>query len=340
MAGQAAEAVRRPRTDYLPLYDVINGPAANAALTVAHRRGLFRVLEGTRLTAGELGEALELKPRSLDAMLPVLVTLGLLDAEDGRYGLSGLSEDYLLESSPTHVGFLVDVLAEGDWSFAVWDAAVASGEPQRPDMNFATFEEQADAARGFTRAMHSLSFAPALVWPELIDLAGVGVVLDVGGGSGAHSICACLQWPALRALVLDLPPVCDVAEEFVAKHGLADRISTHGGDMWVDPFPAADVHFYSNILHDWPPAKGRFLLEKSLAALESGGRILIHEVLFDDDKSGPASAALYSMWMLVASEGQQYSGGELTELLTGAGFADVRITPVAAPHSVVEARKP
>jgi len=44
--------------------------------------------------------------------------------------------------------------------------------------------------------------------------------------------------------------------------------------------------------------------------------------------------------MLVVAEGQQYSGRELAQMLAAAGFRDFRITPAAAPFSVVEARKP
>jgi len=91
--------------------------------------------------------------------------------------------------------------------------------------------------------MHSLSLAPALAWPELLDLSDACLLLDLAGGSGAHSIGACLCWPELRATVLDLPFVCDVAEEFVAAQRLDERISMHRADMWNDPFPPADVHF-------------------------------------------------------------------------------------------------
>jgi len=221
-----------------------------------------------------------------------------------------------------------------------WPQAVLSGVPQSAVGDFASFEEQAERARTFTRGMHGLSLGPSRVWPELVDLAGELTLLDVGGGSGAHAIGACLRWPQLRAVVLDLPAVCDVAAEFVAQHGLRARIATRHCDMWADDFPPADVHFYGNVLHDWPPEKNRILLEKSFRSLPPGGRILIHEGLFDDDKSGPPVIAAWSMAMLAWSEGQQYSGLELTELLTDAGFREIRISPTHGLYSLVEARKP
>ena len=250
--------VRRPRSDGSAVFDAILAPAGYFALPIAHQRGLFRLLEGKRLTLGEICEALELKPRPTNALLAAATSLGLLELSDDRYALTPLAEDYLLESSPTYMGFFLDLSLVGDHSYSAFDRAVGSDSSQRPDQDFASFEQHAEQASVFTRGMHSVSVASALVWPELVDLAGNRLLLDVGGGSGAHSIGVCLRWPELRAIVLDLPPVCDVADEFVARHSLEGRITTRHADMWADPFPPADVHFYSNILHDWP---GTFLIQ-------------------------------------------------------------------------------
>jgi hypothetical protein len=205
---------------------------------------------------------------------------------------------------------------------------------------FKSHEEQAELARTFTRAMHSSSMGPALAWPEVLDLSGHRLMLDIGGGSGAHCIGAALKWSNLQALVFDTPPVCEVAEEFITRHGLQSRIRTQVGDMWQDPFPPADLHLYSQIYHDWPPEKCQFLTEKSFESLESGGRIVIHEMLYNDDKTGPFPVAAFNIVMLLATEGQQYSGSELSAMLTEAGFIDIEVKPTFGYWSIVTGRKP
>ena len=133
-------------------------------------------------------------------------------------------------------------------------------------------------------------------------------MLDVGGGSGAHAIGAVTHWPHLRAVVFDLEPVCEVAREFIAKAGLQDRIETQSGDMWEDPFPEADLHFYSNIYHDWSREKG---------------------------------AVGFTILMLVwSADGGQYSGRELSEMLTDAGFRQIETKPTFGYHSIVTGVKP
>ena len=100
------------------------------------------------------------------------------------------------------------------------------------------------------------------------DWFRICLLLDVGGGSGAHALGAVLRWPHLQAVVFDIPPVCEVAEEVIACHGLQQRVSTQAGDMWEDAFPAADLHFYSQMYHGWALQKCQFLTQKSFASLQ------------------------------------------------------------------------
>jgi ubiquinone/menaquinone biosynthesis C-methylase UbiE len=179
-----------------------------------------------------------------------------------------------------------------------------------------------------------------MAWPKVVDLSGHRLMLDIGGGSGVHAMSAVRRWPALQALVLDLLPVCEVATEYIAREGLQDRVTTHVGNMWKDPFPSADVHFYSWIYHDWPPEKGRFLTEKSFRSLSSGGRIIVHELLLNDEKTGPAAVAAYSLIMLLFTEGQEYSGRELAAMLREAGFVGIEVKPTFGYFSIVTGHKP
>jgi len=173
--------------------------------------------------------------------------------------------------------------------------------------------------------MHSASMGPALAWPEKVDLSRYHLMLDVGGGSGAHSIGALSRWRNLNAVVLDRPPVCEVAREYAVKHGLSDRISAHSADMWSEPYPDADVHFYGMIFHDWPPEKCRFLAQKSIESLPPGGRVIVHEMLFNDDRTGPFDVAAFNIVMLMYVDGQQYAAREVSAMLTDAGFRDIEV---------------
>ena len=206
---------------------------------------------------------------------------------------------------------------------------------------FTSHQERADRVRTYTRAMHGTSMAAALAWPMRVDLSGHRLMLDIGGGSGAHAIGAAQRCAELQVVVFDRAPVCGVAEEFIARHGLQDRVRTQIGDMWADAFPPADLHFYSQIYHDWPPDRCRLLARKSFEALDPGGRVILHEMLYDDHKMGRFATAAMNINMLLWYEaGRQYSGREFSAMLEEAGFSDIEVTPTFGYYSIVIGRKP
>jgi acetylserotonin N-methyltransferase len=71
-----------------------------------------------------------------------------------------------------------------------------------------------------------------------------------------------------------------------------------------------------------------------------GGRIIIHEMLFNDDRTGPLSTAAFHMVMLIYIPGEQYSGRELSAMLADAGFRNIETIPTFGYWSVVTGVKP
>ncbi len=343
MNDQNPKTIRKPRADDRLLWDIIMGIYGYQAVLLAHDLKLFPLLAKKPLTLPEISDVLHIALRPAEALVSVCVSLGLITAVDSRYSLTPLSEDYFLESSPTYFGSFLEVsISTGVLAFERLKRAVLTNASQvygGEDL-YASHEEQTERAAAFTRMMHSHSMAAALAWPEKLDLATCGIMLDVGGGSGAHSLGAALKWQKLRAVILDLALVCKVAEEFIAHYGMQERIATHAANMWSDPFPPADVHFYSDIFHDFTLDKCRFLTQKSFSSLEHGGRIIIHEMLYNKEKTGPFTVAGYNVSMLLWAEGQQFSGSELSRMLQEAGFEDIDVIPTFGYWHIVTGRKP
>ena len=337
--------IRKPRTDDRLPWNIVTAIQGTPAVFVAYQLRLFSLLAGKPSTLDEICKAKGLKRRPAEAILAVSTSLGITRLRKGRYSLTAAGEDYFIEASPTYSGALFDLTIDNYaiYSFESLKRAVMTDAPQAygggAEM-FKSHEEQHELARKFTRSIHSASMAPAIVWPKKVGLSKHRVMLDIGGGSGAHSIGAVHRWPKLNAVVFDTTPVCEVASEIVAKYKMQARIGTHVGDMWIDPFPAADLHFYSMIFHDWPAEKCRVLARKSFDALEPGGRIIVHEMLLNKDRSGPFTVAANNIVMLLWTEGEQYSGGEISSMLREAGFAKIEVKPTFGYWSIVTGVKP
>ena len=119
MNQHTAATVRRPRMDYQPLHDIIFGLWGYPAILVAHDLKVFPLLAEAPRTLQEICAALQITHRPARALLAVCTSLGLVQVREGRYALTALSEDYLLESSPTYFGGMFDMMIANNavWSF-------------------------------------------------------------------------------------------------------------------------------------------------------------------------------------------------------------------------------
>jgi predicted O-methyltransferase YrrM len=115
-----------------------------------------------------------------------------------------------------------------------------------------------------------------------LDLSKHLAVLDVGGGSGVMSIALARKNPHLRACVLDLATVCDIAIRNIRRAGLSRRIRTLPGDI-RHKFPVGyDVIMFCDI---GPVTKQR--LRHAYDALPAGALIVAVDRYLSDDGTKP-----------------------------------------------------
>jgi len=131
-----------------------------------------------------------------------------------------------------------------------------------------------------------------------------------------------------------------IAARAIAARGCSAKVKVAAGDMLDDPLPRdADVHLYSNVLHDWDEPVVRQLIDKSFEALPSGGLIVIHDAFLNAAKDGPLHVAEYSVLLMHSSEGRCYSTREMEQYLTDAGFRETSYRDTAAARGVMTATK-
>jgi 3-hydroxy-5-methyl-1-naphthoate 3-O-methyltransferase len=320
----------------IPLMALATGFWASKTLAAAHELDLFsRLAGGAGITVAELVEALGMHPRPAEMLLTGCAALGLLEKTDGRYRNTPLSEAYLVRGKPYYFGGFVQMADER--LYAGWGRLAEALRTNRPTtwdpaVQSSMFDgEDPKVLALFWEAMHSISAMTARKLGGAVDFRHFRRLLDIGGGSGAYDIELCKQYGTLRATVFDLPHVTAIAAGKIAEAGLTDRIKTAGGSFFEQLPRDHDVHLLSMIMHDWDEAKNRALLRRSFEALPSGGAVVISELLVNDEKTGPAPAALMSLNMLIETEGRNYTPSEYSAWLEEAGFRHIETVWFDAP---------
>ena len=311
-------------------------------LLTANRVGLFNAIGDGTKSAAELVAALGLSLYPVDNFLDALVSLGYLERRDGGYANSALSRTFLVQSSPAYLG---NALRYSDDLYPIWGKlgdTLKSGKPALPPQTI--LGDDAEKTRHFVYGMHNRALGIGQSLASAIDLTGKTRLLDVGGGPGTYSCLLARRNPGLTSRSMDLPAVVAIARTIIADMGMSDRVEAIVGNYHQERYPDGnDAVLLSGMFHRETAESCRAILKKAFAALEPGGVVVVHDVLCNDDRSGPPFALLFGLNMALTSEyGAVHSRADVAAWMGEAGFVDAaaRDLPPPWPEAIVSAKKP
>lgn len=298
-------------------------------LHAAVKLGIFTIIGDEQLTVDEIAIRMNGNKRGVAMLLNALTAMGILHRQGNRYANTPTGLLYLSKNSDEYLGHIIMHHHHLVDSWSQLDQAVKTGAPVRVRASFG----EEGFRESFLMGMYNIAknLAPRVV--DAIDLSRSRHLLDLGGGTGTYAIYFCLKNPHLRATVFDLPSTEPFARRMIERFGLKDRINFVAGDYVEENIPGSyDVAWLSQILHAEDPDECRKIINKTVSVLRGGGVIIVHDFLLDDTMDGPLRPALFSLNMLVGTEGgKSYSEGEIIRMLADAGVRDVRRIPFQSP---------
>lgn len=339
-----------PVNDDTSIWDTWLAQFRLPVVSVADQVGTFRALSDAALTTEELAVALEVDARALAMHLAALCSLGFVEKRLGRWGATHLARTWLHPQGEGYWGHFLQQIDRNERLRGLLLQSLKTGK--RPDHAAGEITAQPaewergsmtqEAAHGIAVFMHAHSQAPARGAAAQPVFGSVQSLMDVGCGSGVYGIQIAKANPDIKVVLMDLKEMAVEAGHYAAAAGMDARVTTAGVNMFTEAWPTGhDGHFFANVFHDWSDETCRLLAQKSFAALPSGGRIFLNEILMDDEGTGPWHAAAFSLLMLVGTLGKQYSLVEYRDMLEAAGFTDVQAQRTGGGYySLVSAVKP
>ncbi len=319
------------------LMELIGGFRASRVLLTAVELDLFSAVKDGA-TASEVASRLGTDIRATEMLLNAVASLGMLEKKGTQFYNSPTADRYLTEGGryDSRLGLMHTVNLWNRWS-TLTDCVRKGMSVSYTEMSTRPDEW----TKAFIAAMHTNARARAKQVAGTVKTTGMKKMLDVGGGSGAYSIAFAQANPDLQGFIFDLPGVVPIAQEHIKEAGLQNRIQFVQGDMRTDDLGKDyDMIFVSAICHMFSEQENLNLFGKIHRALAAHGQIVIQDFILNDDKTGPVSAALFSINMLVGTEhGASYSETEYANWLKKTGFAQVRRIPLPGPTDLIIAVK-
>lgn len=335
-----------PPPDPSPVLDLLVAFRRSKTMFAAVSLGVFDALASGPKTAAVVAAELKAHADSMGRLLDACVGLGLLRHDAGGYANTPAAATYLTTASPRRMTGYIRFTDEILWKlWADLEGGIRDGTPGWKRSFgwdgpvFANIFHTDHLRREFTMGMHGFGLISSPEVAAAFDLSRFTRLVDLGGATGHLAAAACRRYPALRAVVFDLPQVAPLAREIVAATDVADRVEVVAGDFFADPLPPADLYALGRVLHDWSDETCLALLRRVYDHLPAGGALLVAEKLIADDRAGPPWAQMQDLNMLLVTEGRERTLAGYADLLGRAGFADVTGRPTAAPVDAVLAVK-
>ena len=286
--------------------------------------GVFRALEERPDDAAGLARRLDLDPRGADVLMISLHALGYVELSEDRYRNSRQVERFLLPGANQSQERWV-----GSFTYDMWDTfgelerVVRSGQPiglhERVDDD--PYWER------YMRGLFDLSKLRGGLIARMIPARRPSRMLDLAGGHGGFAMALCRRHPKLRATIVELEGAARVGRQIVEEEGMADRVEFTVGDMFeMDLGEGYDIVTAFSIVHHFEPDRSLALVRRARATLRPGGTIAIYELDRPrPGKRGTQLGALDGLLFYVLSGARTYSGEEIAEWLSDAGFSRVKV---------------
>jgi hypothetical protein len=293
------------------------GFRAARLLQVAVRLNLFTMLEQRPCDAYMLAKQLGTDGSMTERMLVALAGLELVRHDMDTWRNTLAASLYLVKGQPLYQGDVVELAAQ-EWDrYSHLERLIREG---RNDALF-TFGEDPQSKTRYLKAIHGLTVAGlAQRLARLVPLAGRRSLLDVGGAPGTWSVALAQRHATLRITLMDTEATVAHTKSVLGQFEVSKQVRVKAAEWREKEFGKNEYEalLLSRLVAN---TNGGTLtqLMRAYEALKTGGLVIVHTYLLDNDLNGGGEATFRYLTQ------ESCTLEQLSSLLEEAGFERVSV---------------
>jgi SAM-dependent methyltransferase len=301
------------------------GAQPTLLMVAAAEARVFDKLGENEMSSTEIAKATNLDGRATRLVLDGLVGIGILKKKNGYYRNTSASLSHLrVDTNQSHA---VRHWISGTRLWEHLPYILRTGKlPETGDF-LEPWKQEEQENNAFIRSMYDLGWMTAQNVTDSLDLTGVKHFVDLGGGPGHYTIAALERSPEISATLVDLPLTLLVANTSLIQRGLLKRTKLVECDLFdfsksIPILPeTADIVLISNVLHMEGPERNVTLIKRAAQLLSPSGKLIIHEMILDEDRTHPQASSLFAVHLLAMTQrGELYPTSVICDWLSQAGL--------------------
>lgn len=308
-------------------------------MLVSNKIGIFECIGKGSKTADEIAEELCIDKSHCEIIMNALAAIELVQKNGEQYSNATDVKEFLLKESINYFGHMLE-FQENEWES--WNNLYETLIQKKPMGVEAGKAMDFENIVVYMKAMNEMGKFPAKMLPSLVDISKYKTMLDLGCGAGTYSMGFLMKEHNLELTLFDCEDVISLTKISTKKENQIYRINYVSGDYRNYDFEKQyDLVLYSQNMHEHSMSVNRMVFAKIHNLLHDGGTLIIHDYIINKDLVSPRFPVVFSVNMMLQTNGRCYCVDEIFDCLQEIGFVEMKHIQLGeeVPSSVIIAKK-
>ena len=324
------------------LWDLVVGYEKGQVFLTALDLGIFNMLKEPK-TVDQFSSELEFNSQVTEKLLDVLVSLGALSKDGDDYVTDPKMAPFLVEGEPYFARYLNFAKeSRNQWPSlkeVLKNGPVTGGHKHEHNYDRETIDW---IARG--TMLGRLQSTLKLI-REFPDFKVAKKLIDLGGGHGLFGIGFAQENPDLEVVIFDQPGVAEIAQGYIDRYGMRDRVHAVAGDYTKDDLGSGYDIAFEACSFGGNVEQAKSFYQRIASSLKEGGVFITQTFTVDDDRTAPLRTLIWDLKEQITGDGHMHirTNSELFAVFDDSGLKGDKVIDLSAsmamPMRLVVARK-